>query len=348
MKLGMIGLGRMGSGMVRRLQRGGHTCVVFDTEPAAMAPVTEGGATAASSLAQLVETLTAPRVIWLMIPAAAVEHTLHELSGRLQPGDIVVDGGNSHYTDDLRRAAPLAARGIHYVDVGVCGGEWGVARGYCLMIGGDAAAVARLGPIFKTLAPGCAAAPATPGRSATDGTAQEGYLHCGPAGAGHFVKMVHNGIEYALMSAYAEGFNILARANAGASDRPADPETAPLRHPEHFQYDISLPDVAEVWRRGSVVGSWLLDLTAETLAKEPDLQHFSGRVCDFAEGRWAAHAAIETATPAPVLTAALFERFSSRRADYLTDRLLSALRSQSGGHCELGPFVGTFARPAGE
>src|SRR5579872_4221300 len=324
MRIGMIGLGRMGSGMVGRLQRGGHTCVAFDANPTVLAAATDEGATAARSLAHLVETLPAPRVIWLMIPAAAVEEALHDLAGRLQAGDTIVDGGNSHYTDDQRRAASLAARGIRYLDVGVCGGEWGISRGYCLMIGGDAAAAARLDPIFRTLAPGRAAAPPTPERGA-DGTAQDGYVHCGPAGAGHFVKMVHNAIEYALMSAYAEGFNILARAKAGAPDRPVDPEAAPLRHPEHFQYDISLPDVAEVWRRGSVIGSWLLDLTAETLVKEPDLQHFSGRVCDFAEGRWAAHAAIETASPAPVLTAALFERFSSRRADYFTDRLLSAL-----------------------
>jgi 6-phosphogluconate dehydrogenase len=338
----------MGSGIVHRLQRGGHTCVVFDEKPAAMTGATEEGATASSSLGQLVETLPAPRVIWLMIPASAVEQTLHDLAGRLQAGDTIVDGGNSHYTDDRRRAASLAARDIHYLDVGVCGGEWGLARGYCLMIGGDAAAVARLDPIFRTLAPGRAAASATPGCDAPDGTAQEGYFHCGPAGAGHFVKMVHNAIEYALMSAYAEGFNLLARANVGALDRPVDPEAAPLRHPDQFQYDISLPDVAEVWRRGSVIGSWLLDLTAETLMKEPDLQHFSARVCDFAEGRWAAHAAIETATPAPVLTAALFERFSSRRADYFSDRLLSALRTQSAGPCEPGPFAGAFARPAGE
>jgi 6-phosphogluconate dehydrogenase len=348
MRIGVIGLGRMGSGIVQRLQREGHTCVVFDKEPEALAETKRHGAIVSKSLATLVGALSAPRVIWLMIPATEVEQMLQELADRLQPGDIVVDGGNSHYTDDRRRGASLSARDIHYVDVGVCGGEWGALRGYCLMIGGEVSPVASLTPIFRALAPGRSAATPTPGPEAVGGTAQEGYFHCGPAGAGHFVKMVHNAIEYALMSAYAEGFNILARANAGAIDRPVDSETAPLRDPEQFQYDISLAEVAEVWRRGSVIGSWLLDLTAETLAREPDLQHFPGRVCDFAEGRWAARAAIETATPTPVLTAALFERFSSRRGDYFSDRLLSALRSQSAGPCEAGPFAAAFARPAGE
>jgi 6-phosphogluconate dehydrogenase len=336
MQLGMIGLGRMGGSMVLRLLHGGHSCVVFDSQPASVTSLTQQGATGSSSIDEFVKQLDVPRVVWLMVPAAVVDTTLDQLSPHLGPGDIVVDGGNSHYVDDIRRARTLDATGIHYVDAGVSGGVWGVDRGYCLMIGGNAASVARLDPIFKTLAPGVQAAPRTPGRDAGKGTAEEGYLHCGPSGAGHFVKMVHNGIEYALMAAYAEGFNILAHANAGKRPRPVNAETAPLAHPELYQYDVALPDVAEVWRRGSVIGSWLLDLTARALAEHPDLQQFSGRVSDSGEGRWTASAAIETSTPAPVLTAALFQRFSSRGEDDFPDRLLSAMRYQFGGHLE-GP-----------
>jgi 6-phosphogluconate dehydrogenase len=269
-----------------------------------------------------------------MLPAAAVDATLDALTPLLQPGDTVIDGGNSHYVDDIRRARGLAAHDLQYLDVGVSGGVWGNERGYCLMVGGETAPVARLDPVFKTLAPGRDAAPLTSGRTAVDSTAEEGYLHCGPAGAGHFVKMVHNGIEYALMAAYAEGFNILAHAGVGAHPRPADAETAPLEQPDHYRYDIPLPEVAELWRRGSVVGSWLLDLTARALAEHPDLQPFSGRVSDSGEGRWTAHAAIDTSTPAPVLTAALFQRFSSRGEDDFANRLLSAMRFQFGGHVE--------------
>jgi 6-phosphogluconate dehydrogenase len=334
MQLGMIGLGRMGGSMVRRLLRGGHPCVVFDSRPESVASVAQQGATGSSSLDEFVKKLKTPRVVWLMVPAAVVDTTLRDLSPLLQAGDIVVDGGNSHYVDDIRRAQALDASGVHYLDVGVSGGVWGDDRGYCLMIGGGTPAVARLDPIFKTLAPGFQAASRTPGRDARTSTAEEGYLHCGPAGAGHFVKMVHNGIEYALMAAYAEGFNLLAHANVGAQTRPADAETAPLRHPEHYQYNFALPDVAEVWRRGSVIGSWLLDLTARALAEHPDLQPYSGRVSDSGEGRWTAGAAIESATPAPVLTAALFQRFSSRGEDDLPNRLLSAMRHQFGGHVE--------------
>jgi 6-phosphogluconate dehydrogenase len=338
MQLGMIGLGRMGGSMVRRLLRGGHACVAFDSQPASVAAAAKNGATGASSLREFVDRLDAPRAIWLMLPAAVVDKAIGELSALLQPDDILVDGGNSYYVDDIRRAKTLAARRIHYVDVGVSGGVWGADRGYCLMIGGDAPAVERLDPILRTLAPGLDAAPRTPGRSA-GGTAEDGYLHCGPSGAGHFVKMVHNGIEYALMEAYAEGLNILAHANAGTTARPADAETSPLRDPEHFQYNFALPDVAEVWRRGSVIGSWLLDLTAGALAEHPDLQPFAGRVSDSGEGRWTAHAAIDSSTPAPVLTAALFQRFGSRGEDDLANRLLSAMRFQFGGHVE---------RPAGK
>ena len=322
--------------MVHRLMRGGHACVAFDSQPASVAALTEHGATGAVSLGHFVQQLDAPRAVWLMLPAAAVEQTLGELAPLLQPGDIVVDGGNSHYVDDIRRARELDARGIHYVDAGVSGGVWGAERGYCLMIGGAAGAVSRLDPIFRTLAPGIDAAPRTPARRNGAGTADQGYLHCGPAGAGHFVKMVHNGIEYALMAAYAEGLNILAHANAGAGARPADAETAPLRDPGHFQYDFALPDIAELWRRGSVIGSWLLDLTAAALAEHPDLRPFAGRVADSGEGRWTAHAAIESSAPAPVLTAALFQRFSSRGEDDLSNRLLSAMRYQFGGHVEQG------------
>jgi 6-phosphogluconate dehydrogenase len=334
MQMGMIGLGRMGGSMVCRLLRGGHACVVFDSQPASVTALAHQGATGSSSLEEFAKTLDAPRVVWLMVPAAVVDATLHELSPHLQAGDIVVDGGNSHYVDDIRRAKAFDTAGIHYLDVGVSGGVWGADRGYCLMIGGSGAAVTRLDPIFKTLAPRFQAASRTPGRSKSNSTADEGYLHCGPAGAGHFVKMVHNGIEYALMAAYAEGFNILAHANVGTRAQSVDAETAPLRHPEHYQYDLPLPDVAEVWRRGSVIGSWLLDLTARALAEHPDLKQFSGRVSDSGEGRWTASAAIESSTPAPVLTAALFQRFSSRGEDDFPDRLLSAMRYQFGGHLE--------------
>jgi len=334
MQLGMVGLGRMGGSMVRRLLRGGHTCVVFDSHHEAMTPLVSQGATAAASLANSVARLDSPRAVWLMLPAAVVDATIDALTPLLLPGDIVIDGGNSYYVDDIRRSQSLAAAGIHYLDVGVSGGVWGDERGYCLMIGGETGPVTRLEPVFKTLAPGRDAAPLTPGRTAASSTAEEGYLHCGPSGAGHFVKMVHNGIEYGLMAAYAEGFNILAHAGVGAHPRPADAETAPLRQPEHYKYDIPLPEVAELWRRGSVVGSWLLDLTARAFAEHPTLQPFSGHVSDSGEGRWTVHAAIDTATPAPVLSAALFQRFASRGEDDFASRLLSALRYQFGGHVE--------------
>ena len=334
MQLGMIGLGRMGGNMVRRLLRGGHSCVVFDAQPASVAASVQHGATGSHSLDEFTRSLDTPRVIWLMLPAAVVEGTIDALSPLLQSGDIVIDGGNSHYIEDIRRAKALEARGIRYLDVGVSGGIWGAERGYCLMIGGDRAAVAHLDPIFKTLAPGIDAAPRTEQADSRKSTAEEGYLHCGPSGAGHFVKMVHNGIEYALMEAYAEGFNLLAHANVGAQARAADAETAPLRHPEHFQYDIPLPDVAELWRRGSVIGSWILDLTARALTEQPDLRQYSGRVSDSGEGRWTATAAIESNTPVPILTAALFQRFSSRGEDDFPNRMLSAMRYQFGGHRE--------------
>jgi len=334
MQLGMIGLGRMGGSMVRRLLRGGHACVVFDSQPASVAALAEQGASGATSLRGFVEKLDAPRAIWLMLPAAVVEKALGELVPLLQPGDIVIDGGNSHYVDDIRRAKELNARGLYYVDAGVSGGVWGAERGYCLMVGGVAEAVNRLDPVLKTLAPGIDAAPRTPARGGHAGTADEGYLHCGPSGAGHFVKMVHNGIEYALMAAYAEGLNILAHADAGTRERTTDAETSPLRDPEHFQYKFALPEIAELWRRGSVIGSWLLDLTAGALAEHPDLRPFAGRVSDSGEGRWTAHAAIESSAPAPVLTTALFQRFSSRGEDDVANRLLSAMRYQFGGHVE--------------
>jgi 6-phosphogluconate dehydrogenase len=321
--------------MTQRLLRAGHECVVFDSDAGRVMSAAEHGATGSSSLEAFVALLDAPRIVWLMLPAAAVDSTVDDLSVLLQSGDVIVDGGNSHYVDDIRRAKSLAARGIQYVDVGVSGGVRGFDRGYCLMIGGEAAAVVRLEPLFKTLAPGAAASPLTPGRNAGTSTADEGYLHCGPTGAGHFVKMVHNAIEYGLMAAYAEGLNILAHANVGARTRDVNAETTPLPHPEHYQYDFAIADVAEVWRRGSVIGSWLLDLASEALAKEPELQQFSSHVADSGEGRWAAYAAIESATPAPVLAAALFQRFSSRGEDSLGHRLLSAMRYQFGGH--VGP-----------
>ena len=334
MQLGMIGLGRMGGGMVRRLLKGGHRCVVFDAHPDAMTPLAEAGAAASPSLGDFVAQLEAPRAVWLMVPAAVVDQTIEALVPLLHPGDVVIDGGNSYYVDDLRRAKALDARGLHYLDVGVSGGVWGADRGYCLMIGGPPDSVARLEPVFATLAPGVDAAPRTGGGSGAASAAEQGFLHCGPTGAGHFVKMVHNGIEYGLMAAYAEGFNLLAHAGVGAHPRPADTETSPLRDPDHYRYDLPLPDIAELWRRGSVVGSWLLDLTARALRDQPDLSAFSGHVADSGEGRWTAAAAIETSTPTPVLTTALFQRFSSRGEDDFASRLLSALRYQFGGHVE--------------
>jgi 6-phosphogluconate dehydrogenase len=339
MQLGMIGLGRMGGNMVQRLLGFGHTCVVFDSNPANVATLADKGAQGSHSLQEFVSRLTAPRVVWLMVPAHAVDAVLDQLSPHLQTGDIVIDGGNTHYIDDIRRASALGARGIQYIDAGVSGGIWGLERGYCLMIGGDRTIVSHLEPIFKALAPGPSSRP-TPQAEAislrehdSHGSASQGYLHCGPAGAGHFVKMVHNGIEYALMAAYAEGFNLLAHANVGAASSSGH-DTTPLRDPQHFQYDFSLPDIAELWRHGSVIGSWLLDLTARALAADPALQQFEGRVSDSGEGRWTAHAAIDSATPAPVLTAALFQRFTSRGESDFGDRLLSAMRNQFGGHGE--------------
>jgi 6-phosphogluconate dehydrogenase len=334
MQLGMVGLGRMGANMVRRLLKGGHECVVFDRDPANVKRLVGEGATGATSPEDFVAKLKPPRAAWLMVPAAAVEGTLTDLAGRLQKGDTIIDGGNSYYIDDIRRARELAARGLHYLDVGTSGGVWGLERGYCQMIGGETDVVRRLDPIFKTLAPGRGAIDRTPGREKTGGTAEEGYLHCGPAGAGHFVKMVHNGIEYGLMAAYAEGLSILRHANVGRQGRAVDAETTPLRNPEHYQYDLNLPDITEVWRRGSVVASWLLDLTALALLKQPDLASFSGQVSDSGEGRWTILAAIEASAPAPVLSAALYQRFSSRGEGDFANKLLSAMRFEFGGHAE--------------
>ena len=333
MQLGMIGLGRMGGNMVQRLLRGGHRCVVFDSVPANMTSLVEKGAEGSRSLADFIARLAVPRIVWAMVPAHVVDTVLEQLSPYLQAGDIVVDGGNTHYIDDIRRAATLNGRGVQYVDAGVSGGIWGLERGYCLMIGGDRTSVAHLDPIFRTLAP--SRDTDAPSGLTAGNTASEGYLHCGPAGAGHFVKMVHNGIEYALMAAYAEGFNLLAHANAGAAGS-GDRDTTPLRDPRHFQYDFALAEIAELWRHGSVIGSWLLDLTARALAADPGLEKFAGRVSDSGEGRWAAHAAIDSATPAPVLATALFQRFSSRGEGNFADRLLSAMRHEFGGHREPG------------
>jgi 6-phosphogluconate dehydrogenase len=334
MQIGMIGLGRMGANMVRRLLRGGHECVVFDANAANVERLAGEGAVGATSPDDLVGKLKGPRAVWLMLPAAVVDGTLKELASLLGRDDIVVDGGNSYYIDDIRRSKELEPAGIHYVDVGTSGGVWGLERGYCQMIGGPRAAVERLDPIFKTLAPGRGDLPRTPGRAGASGTAEEGYLHCGPAGAGHFVKMVHNGIEYGIMAAYAEGLNILRHANVGKQTHAADAETTPLRNPEHYQYDFDLTEVAEVWRRGSVVASWLLDLTAAALLEQPDLGGFSGAVSDSGEGRWTIQAAIEEGAPAPVLSAALYERFSSRGNGTFANKLLSAMRFQFGGHLE--------------
>ena len=334
MQLGMIGLGRMGADMVRRLMRGGHDCVVYDLNADAVERLEREGAVGARSVGEFAARLVEPRVVWLMVPAAAVDRTIDTVVPHLREGDIVVDGGNSYYHDDLRRADLLRVKGIHYLDVGTSGGIWGGERGYCLMIGGEAEAVVRLDPLFATLAPGSGAALRTPGREGRGGSAEQGYLHCGPSGAGHFVKMVHNGIEYGVMAAYAEGFNILRHANAGTETRQIDAETAPLRHPERYRYDFDLPEVDELWRRGSVIASWLLDLTAHALLEDPDLSGFRGLVSDSGEGRWTVSAAIDEGVPAPVLSAALFQRFSSRGGAGFADRLLSALRSEFGGHRE--------------
>jgi 6-phosphogluconate dehydrogenase len=338
MQLGMIGLGRMGANMVRRLMKAGHDCVVYDPSAPAVAQLAGEGAVGAASPADLAARLKAPRAVWLMVPAAVVDASLAEVAAHLGPGDTLIEGGNSYYVDDIRRSKELATRGIDYVDVGTSGGVWGLERGYCLMIGGAAAAVQRLDPIFAALAPGRGNIPRTPGRApsagAAGGTAEMGYLHCGPSGAGHFVKMVHNGIEYGLMAAYAEGFGILQAANVGRRSHDLDAETTPLRDPEHYQYDLNLPDIAEVWRRGSVVASWLLDLSAAALLEDPRLEGFAGRVSDSGEGRWTIKAAIDEAVPAPVLTAALHSRFASRGEADFQNKLLSALRKQFGGHAE--------------
>jgi len=336
MQVGMIGLGRMGANMARRLMRGGHECVVRDMSSEAVAALAREGAVATASLDDFVARLTQPRVVWLMVPAAAVDGALADLVPRLAPGDVIVDGGNSHFRDDLGRARRLAEGGLHYIDCGTSGGVWGLERGYCLMIGGEAEVVRRLDSLFATLAPGTGTLPRTPGRERRGGTAEQGYLHCGPNGAGHFVKMVHNGIEYGLMAAYAEGLNILRHANVGARAATPDAETAPLRDPESYRYDFDLADVAEVWRRGSVVSSWLLDLCATALAADPRLERFTGRVSDSGEGRWTLAAAVDESVPAHVLAAALFERFSSRGEADFGDRLLSALRREFGGHHEPG------------
>ena len=334
MQLGMIGLGRMGANMVRRLLKGGHPCVVFDRAPQAVQALTQEKAVGAASLGDLVQQLAPPRVVWLMVPAAVVDQTIADLLPSLAPEDILIDGGNSYYIDDIRRARELAPRRIHYVDVGTSGGIWGLERGYCMMIGGEPAVVTHLDPIFATLAPGVGNLPRTPGREKVKGTAEQGYLHCGPNGAGHFVKMVHNGIEYGLMAAYAEGLGVLRAANIGKQHHTIDAETTPLRDPEHYQYDFNLSDIAEVWRRGSVVASWLLDLTATALCTDPSLAGFAGRVSDSGEGRWTIKAAIDEAVPAHVLTAALYERFSSRGEADFADKLLSAMRYEFGGHLE--------------
>ncbi|HEV3346921.1 MAG TPA: decarboxylating 6-phosphogluconate dehydrogenase [Methylomirabilota bacterium] len=334
MQLGMIGLGRMGANMVRRVGKAGHQCVVYDVHADAVATLAREGAAGADSLPAFVKALARPRTVWLMVPAAVVDRTLADLVRLLEPDDVVIDGGNSHYHDDIRRAGDLRERRLHYVDVGTSGGVWGLERGFCLMIGGEAAVVERLDPIFKALAPGAGAIPRTEGREKIDGTAEQGYLHCGPSGAGHFVKMVHNGIEYGLMAAYAEGLNVLRHANVGASQHAADAETSPLRNPEHYRYDLNLRDIAEVWRRGSVVASWLLDLTASALTKSGDLAGFSGRVSDSGEGRWTVQAAIDESVPAPVLSTALYERFSSRGEADFAGKVLSALRFEFGGHHE--------------
>ena len=335
MQLGMLGLGRMGANMVRRLLKSGHQCVVFDMSPKAVADLVGEKAVGSKSLADMARKLNRPRVLWLMVPAAVVDQTIADLLPHLGADDILIDGGNSYYIDDIQRAKELAAKKIHYVDVGTSGGVWGLERGYCMMIGGETDVVQHLDPIFSTLAPGIGDIPRTPGREKLDGTAEQGYLHCGPNGAGHFVKMVHNGIEYGIMAAYAEGLSVLRSANAGKREQSkADAETTPLRNPEHYQYDLDLRNVAEVWRRGSVIASWLLDLTATALIQDPGLAEFAGRVSDSGEGRWTIKAAIDEAVPTPVLTASLYERFSSRGQADFADKLLSAMRYEFGGHLE--------------
>jgi len=334
MQLGMIGLGRMGANMVRRLMRNGHECVVYDMSQKAVAELVAEKAVGATSLTDFVAKLAKPRAVWLMVPAAVVDRTIADLLPLLERGDILIDGGNSYYVDDIRRAKELAPQGIHYVDVGTSGGVWGLERGYCMMIGGETGIVRHLDPVFATLAPGVGNIERTPGRDKAGGTAEQGYLHCGPNGAGHFVKMVHNGIEYGIMAAYAEGLGILGAANVGKRSHAVDAETTPLRDPEHYQYDLNLPDITEVWRRGSVIASWLLDLTAGALLEDPALAKFEGRVSDSGEGRWTIKAAIDEAVPAPVLTTALYERFSSRGEADFQNRLLSAMRYQFGGHLE--------------
>jgi len=334
MQLGMVGLGRMGANMVRRLIRGGHNCVVYDVFPKAVQELAAERATPSSSFEDFVKKLAKPRAIWLMVPAAVVDETIAKILPSLEPGDILIDGGNSYYIDDIRRAKELGPKSIHYVDVGTSGGVWGLERGYCMMIGGEDDVVKHLDPIFATLAPGVGDIPRTPGREKIGGTAEQGYLHCGPNGAGHFVKMVHNGIEYGIMAAYAEGLNILKNADVGKKQHEIDAETTPLRDPEHYQYELNLRDVAEVWRRGSVISSWLLDLTASALVDDPSLAKFAGRVSDSGEGRWTNKAAIDEGVPVPVLTGALYERFSSRGNAEFQDKLLSAMRYGFGGHLE--------------
>jgi len=334
MQLGMIGLGRMGANLVRRLQRDGHSCVVYDVSKDSVDALVAEGATGAYTLAEFVQKLDAPRNIWIMVPAGYVQGTVDELLGLVSADDVIIDGGNSYYHDDIHRAAQCTEQGVHYVDCGTSGGVWGLERGFCLMIGGDDTAVTRLDPIFRTIAPGEGSVESTPGRTRTDGTAQDGYLHCGPSGAGHFVKMVHNGIEYGMMAAIAEGLSIIKHADAGKHQQEIDAETTPLRNPEYYQYEIDVAEVAEVWRRGSVVGSWLVDLTADALAKSPDLGKFAGRVSDSGEGRWTVLASIDEGIPAPVITAALNQRFESRNLGEFTAKLLSAMRNEFGGHDE--------------
>jgi 6-phosphogluconate dehydrogenase len=337
MQIGMIGLGRMGANMVRRLVRAGHRCVVFDRSPDAVEQLVQEKAIGAASLQDLARQLSKPRAVWMMVPAAVVDRTIADLVPHLERGDIVVDGGNSYYVDDLRRGKELAPKGIHYVDVGTSGGVFGLERGYCQMIGGDEATVKHLDPIFAALAPGIASAPRTAGRDGRGGTAEQGYLHCGPPGAGHFVKMVHNGIEYGLMAAYAEGLNILRGASVGKGQHEVDAETTPLRDPEHYRYEFDLADIAELWRRGSVVASWLLDLTAGAMLQDPKLERFAGRVSDSGEGRWTIHASVDEGVPSPVLTTALYQRFSSRGEADFADKVLSAMRHAFGGHDEKKP-----------
>jgi 6-phosphogluconate dehydrogenase len=335
MQLGMVGLGRMGAGLVRRLMADGHRCVVFDVDPKAVAALVQDGATGAGSMADFVQKLTVPRAAWVMVPAGDITgKTIEELGSHMESGDMIIDGGNSYYRDDIRRAEKLSARGIHLIDCGTSGGVWGIERGFCLMIGGDDGVVEHLSPIFATIAPGVGTAPRTPGRTGEPDSAEQGYLHCGPNGAGHFVKMVHNGIEYGMMASFAEGLNILHNADIGKTKADGDAETAPLEEPEYYQYDIDTTAVTEVWRRGSVIASWLLDLTAEALYASPELKEFAGRVSDSGEGRWTSIAAIDEGVPAPVLTASLYSRFASRGLDDFSNKVLSAMRKGFGGHDE--------------